>query len=129
MSARTSMYMVFSFVAIVAILSAMYAMLGSLAAAVPQPFHRAALISFLILTLCIETRVRMGFKLPRGLLFASHMLAAIPFFLLLCALSFLTLPHWLTYLAFVLFCATLGTGAVLFSHGMRVHAPVILMKK
>jgi hypothetical protein len=82
--------------------------------------HRAAFLFFLLSAACIEARVRMGYRLPHKRLFWIHLSAAIPFFLLLGALSFapLTFPAWLGYLDFILFIVTLPTGVVLFTRGV-----------
>lgn len=123
------MYMLLSFVALVAILSATYFMVHTLSVDTALLWHRCAFASFLLSALCIEGRVRMGYRLPRGMLFGMHLSVAIPFFVLLGVLSLYSLPLWVSYTAFVGFCITLGTGAVLFTHGMKIHSPVILMKK
>lgn len=116
---RYHLYKVLSFIAALAVLSATYFMLRSLAVTGPAAMleHRAAFFSFIISVLCIETRVRMGYRLPRGPLFWTHLCVAIPFCILLSSISFVMLPAWLGYLCFVLFCVTLGTGVVLFGRG------------
>src|SRR6185295_5053009 len=77
------LYMILSFVALVAILSASYFMVHTLSTDDALLWHRCAFVSFLISALCIEGRVRMGYRLPRGVLFSTHLSAAIPFFVLL----------------------------------------------
>ena len=102
--------------ALAAILAASYFMLRALSAdeAARMLEYRATFLAFLIIVLCMEVRVRMGFRLPRGRLFVIHLIAAIPFLLLLGALSFMSLAPWADLLCFALFLVTLGTGSVLF---------------
>lgn len=105
-----------SAVALAAILAAVYFMFRALSVdgVARMLEYRATFVAFLIIVLCMEARVRMGFRLPRGKLFAIHLIAAVPFILLLGTLSFMALAPWADLLCLALFLVTLGTGSVLF---------------
>lgn len=124
MSIKYRMYLVLSIIALAAISAGSYFMLHTLLATNGSlATHKAAFACFLISALCIEGRVRMGYRLSRGTLFWTHLSAAIPFFTLLGVLAFIPLAPWLSVLCFVVFLATLGTGAVLFSRSYEASRP------
>ncbi len=115
------MYLFLSILAPLAILSATFFIFEASALNAPNAqmhAYQACFTSFFIIALCIEMRVRMGFKLPRGRLFWVHLPCAISFFLLLGALSIFTLPRWVDFLELGLFLVVLSTGSVLFYRGL-----------
>ena len=83
------------------------------------PYYRAAFFSFVIIIICIESRVRMGYRLPRGLLFGIHLSCSIPFFLLLGIIAFFPVAIWLIYIADILSIIMITTGIILFTRGLR----------
>ncbi len=82
-------------------------------------WYRLAFYSFFIVALCIEGRVRLGYRLVRTQMFWIHLSCAIPFFLLLGTLAYMPMPLWTSYLELILFLIVLSTGSVLFHRGLR----------
>jgi hypothetical protein len=114
--------MVLSVVAPIAILSATFFIFEATALNFPDARMRAyqyCFASFCIIALCIETRVRMGYRLPRGPLFWVHLPCAVVFFVFLGALAFIQLPRIVGFFELGLFLIVLGTGAVLFYRGLN----------
>lgn len=75
--------------------------------------------SFVLVILCMETRVRMGYRLPRKRLFMSHMMTAVPGLILLTANLFFTVPSYVFPLAAAFLFAGIVSGALLFHQGWQ----------
>jgi hypothetical protein len=76
--------------------------------------YRLSLAALVLVVLCMEMRVRLGYRLPRGSMFWSHIAFAVPLFCALAMLGFYTQSTWLAVLAPVLFAGLLVTGGALF---------------
>lgn len=76
--------------------------------------------SFFLVILCMESRVRMGYRMKRGALFAFHLATAIPGFLLLSAALFFSFPVYL--LSVFLLLGALVSGSLLFYRSWKFHA-------
>jgi hypothetical protein len=81
--------------------------------------YRYAFYSFTVVAVCIELRVRMGYRLQRTALFWLHLSCAIPLFVLLAVLAFVLLPAWVSISEGILFAIVLCTGVVLYTRGLR----------
>ena len=86
---------------------------------------RIALACFAISTMCIELRVRMGYRLRRGRLFIAHLSFAIPFFVMMVAYVLYTnLPISGRFVLFFLYTGTLATGGILFKRGYKSRSQI-----
>ncbi len=81
--------------------------------------YQLCFLSFLAISVCIETRVRMGYRLARGSIFWIHLPTALLFFGLLATLAVIALPRWVELVAFSLFLIVLSTGFILFYKGLH----------
>ncbi len=81
--------------------------------------YQLCFLSFLAISVCIETRVRMGYRLARGPIFWIHLPTALLFFGLLATLAVIPLPRWTEFVAFGLFLVVLSTGLILFYKGIH----------
>lgn len=84
-------------------------------------FYRFAWYALLVSVVCMEIRVRLGYRIPRGRLFYTHLAFAIPFFLALTALAFVTQPLWLIAVCDLLLAGLAFLGFLLFFRGVRRH--------
>ncbi len=92
-----------------------------------------ALVPLAAVVACMETRVRMGYRSRRGLLFVVHLACAIGFILVLLALiSFSHAAHhspaWLLPVAYALLAGMAISGAILIRrswHPAGRMAPVV----
>jgi hypothetical protein len=75
--------------------------------------YRFAFYCLVFIVACMETRIRLGLRIPRGPLFSAHLIFAIPFFLALGALAFWTRVSWLEAAFLALGIGTCCTGSVL----------------
>ena len=121
MEIRKTLYIGLSIVAPLAIATAAFCLIRAiLETSSSQLFwYRLAFYSFFLVALCIEGRVRLGYRLVRTRLFWVHFSCAVPFLLLLGTLALLSLPVWISYLQLILFLIVLGTGSVLFHRGLQ----------
>ena len=119
MNFRTILYYALSIIGLGAVLSATTALSMALLSEGSVTFLlRVGLASFAISTLCIESRIRMGYRLDRTMLFWTHLTFATPFFVLLGLVVFLQLPIPYFYVDYLLFIGVLATGSVLYHRGM-----------
>lgn len=121
MSIRKALYIGLSLIAPLAIIAASYCLIRAVfgTSLSGTLWYRSAFYSFFIVSICIEGRVRLGYRLQRTRLFWIHLSCAVPFFLLLGALAFIPMPLWVGYIELILFTVVLGTGSILFHRGLR----------
>lgn len=84
--------------------------------------YRWALGGAAAVVLTMESRVRLGLRVPRGPLFWWHLSCSVPAFLLLVLLAFVMRPAWMQYLMLALLLASFAAGALLLARGVRAHA-------
>ncbi|MDB5224474.1 MAG: hypothetical protein JWO43_96 [Candidatus Adlerbacteria bacterium] len=82
--------------------------------------YRLALYAMLVVVLIMETRVRLGFRQPRRILFTTHILSSVGFIAAAVALGFFMQSPMLSNFALVLCVAVVLTGSMLFYKGLKL---------
>lgn len=96
-------------------------MLKATASGTPTAY-RYALAAATLAVAVMETRVRMGLRLPRGRLFYAHLVASVIALGLLIVLAFAVQSALLRGLALAFFAVSGAAGGVLLYRGVRAHA-------
>jgi hypothetical protein len=118
---KKALYIGLSCIAPLAILAAtIFIVRAEISSGITQMIqYRYAFYSFAVVALCIELRVRMGYRLQRTSLFRLHLSCAVPLFILLAVLAYVLLPAWISLLEGFLFAIVLCTGVILYTRGLR----------
>ncbi|MDR3571005.1 MAG: hypothetical protein P4L81_02295 [Candidatus Pacebacteria bacterium] len=85
-----------------------------------QQFPLAWTYAFIIV-LAMETRAQTGDRVDRTTIFWTHLSAAIPFFVALSVLAFVTHPQWLMLLTAAAGIAAFYTGGILWYRGLQAR--------